>query len=195
VVVARQETLSQEKPVDIVRRLFGPEHGIGLDIPQRGASSKRPPPDFSGGRLKRTGRPLAEAAAVPRARARDRPSASRPGERPSSAALRRASRTGAKNLAISAYPYAFSRYLSRRSDESVETALPRRHCRSTRERDKAARPKWKPKRRLPPGSLLALASREADRLSPKHLVYQLYTRTLNRIAFGRFGRGIGVSTG
>jgi hypothetical protein len=54
VVVARQETLSQEKPVDIVRRLFGPEHGIGLDIPQRGASSKRPPPDFSGGRLNRS---------------------------------------------------------------------------------------------------------------------------------------------
>lgn len=45
--VARQATAPQEHPVDIARRLFGPEHGVELEIPPRGAAPGRPPPDFS----------------------------------------------------------------------------------------------------------------------------------------------------
>jgi plasmid stability protein len=41
--VALQETASQENLVDLARRLFGPEHGIDLDIPPRGAAPQRPP--------------------------------------------------------------------------------------------------------------------------------------------------------
>ena len=47
--VARQEQeASGESLVEIARRLFGPEHGVDLDIPPRGSAPSRPPPDFSG---------------------------------------------------------------------------------------------------------------------------------------------------
>ena len=34
--------------VDLARRLFGPEHGVDLDIPPRASDLEREPPDFSG---------------------------------------------------------------------------------------------------------------------------------------------------
>lgn len=37
----------EEHIVDISRRLFGPKHGVDLDIPPRGSAPERPPPDFS----------------------------------------------------------------------------------------------------------------------------------------------------
>jgi antitoxin FitA len=42
-----QEKAPRENLVDIARRLFGPEHGIALDIPPRGGSPISPPPDFA----------------------------------------------------------------------------------------------------------------------------------------------------
>lgn len=48
--VALHETTSQENLVDLAQRLFGPEHGIDLDIPPRGAAPRRPPLEFSDGR-------------------------------------------------------------------------------------------------------------------------------------------------
>lgn len=49
VAVARQDAPEQqEKLGDIARRLFGPEGGVDLDIPPRGSTPSRPPPDFSG---------------------------------------------------------------------------------------------------------------------------------------------------
>ena len=45
--VARQEAAPRENLVDIARRLFGPEHGIELDIPPRGTEPERPAPAFS----------------------------------------------------------------------------------------------------------------------------------------------------
>jgi plasmid stability protein len=45
--VAQRATTPQEHPVDIARRLFGPKHGVELDIPRRGAAPGRAPPDFS----------------------------------------------------------------------------------------------------------------------------------------------------
>ena len=47
IAVARQATAPQEHPVDVARRLFGPEHGVDLDLPLRGAGPERAPPDFS----------------------------------------------------------------------------------------------------------------------------------------------------
>ena len=44
--VARQGTEPRENIVDIARRLFGPEHGIELDIPPRGRAPETPPPEF-----------------------------------------------------------------------------------------------------------------------------------------------------
>ena len=47
--VARQdEPRNEESLTDIARRLFGPEHGVELDIPPRDATQDRPPLDFSG---------------------------------------------------------------------------------------------------------------------------------------------------
>ena len=48
--LARQESKpdTQENLADIARRLFGPQHGVDLDIPPRRAAEDRPPPDFSG---------------------------------------------------------------------------------------------------------------------------------------------------
>lgn len=37
----------REHLVDAAERLFGPEHGIDLDIPPRGSAPSRPSPDFS----------------------------------------------------------------------------------------------------------------------------------------------------
>jgi len=37
----------EEHVVDTARRLFGPKHGVDLDIPPRGGAPERPPPDFS----------------------------------------------------------------------------------------------------------------------------------------------------
>lgn len=37
-----------EHIVDLALRLFGPKHGVKLDIPQRGTAPGRLPPDFSG---------------------------------------------------------------------------------------------------------------------------------------------------
>jgi plasmid stability protein len=45
--VAQNATVPQEHPVDVARRLFGPQGGVELDIPQRGAAPGRVPPDFS----------------------------------------------------------------------------------------------------------------------------------------------------
>lgn len=42
------EPEQQEHPVDVFLRLFGPEHGIDLDLPPRSADVDRPPLDFSG---------------------------------------------------------------------------------------------------------------------------------------------------
>ena len=45
--VARQEASPREHLVDLARHLFGPEHGVDLDIPPRGSLPGRSPPDFS----------------------------------------------------------------------------------------------------------------------------------------------------
>jgi len=45
--VAQQAIVPQEHLVDVARRLFGPKHGVELDIPPRGAAPGRAPPDFS----------------------------------------------------------------------------------------------------------------------------------------------------
>lgn len=45
--VARQEVEPGENLIELARRLFGPEHGVDLDIPPRGDAPNRPPPDFS----------------------------------------------------------------------------------------------------------------------------------------------------
>jgi plasmid stability protein len=37
-----------ENLMDIARRIFGPERGVDLDLPSRGADASRLPPDFSG---------------------------------------------------------------------------------------------------------------------------------------------------
>jgi antitoxin FitA len=37
----------EENVVDMARRLFGPKHGVDLDIPSRGNAPQRPPPDFA----------------------------------------------------------------------------------------------------------------------------------------------------
>lgn len=48
--VARQdEPRNEESLTDLARRLFGPEHGVDLDMPPRDATQERRPPfDFSG---------------------------------------------------------------------------------------------------------------------------------------------------
>ena len=46
--VARQETPPRENLGALARRLFGPEHGADLDLPPRGNTMGRSPPDFSG---------------------------------------------------------------------------------------------------------------------------------------------------
>jgi hypothetical protein len=43
----RPAKMPREHLVDIARRLFGPEHGIELDIPPRGTEPERPAPAFS----------------------------------------------------------------------------------------------------------------------------------------------------
>jgi plasmid stability protein len=45
--VSRQEPAPREHLVDIAQRLFGPEHGVELDIPPRGGPPTSPPPDFA----------------------------------------------------------------------------------------------------------------------------------------------------
>lgn len=45
--VAQQATAPLEHPVDVARRLFGPEHGVDLEIPPRGTAPGRAPPNFS----------------------------------------------------------------------------------------------------------------------------------------------------
>jgi antitoxin FitA len=37
----------EEHIVDVALRLFGPKHGVKLDIPPRSSELERPPPDFS----------------------------------------------------------------------------------------------------------------------------------------------------
>jgi len=46
--LARQAAAPRENVVDIARRLFGPRHGVELDIPPRGRAPRRTSPDFSG---------------------------------------------------------------------------------------------------------------------------------------------------
>jgi plasmid stability protein len=48
IAVARQEAPRRESLTAVARRLFGPEHGVDLDIPPRGSAPSRVPPDFSG---------------------------------------------------------------------------------------------------------------------------------------------------
>ncbi len=45
--VAQQATARRKHPVDVALRLFGPKHGVVLDIPPRGVAPGRAPPDFS----------------------------------------------------------------------------------------------------------------------------------------------------
>jgi plasmid stability protein len=51
--VARQHAPGRENLVAVARRLFGPEHGVELEIPPRGSAPERRSPDFS--RLERPG--------------------------------------------------------------------------------------------------------------------------------------------
>lgn len=47
--LARGEPEAQaEDLVSLAARLFGPEHGVALDLPPRDRSQDRAPPDFSG---------------------------------------------------------------------------------------------------------------------------------------------------
>lgn len=46
--VARQAAATRENVVDIARRLFGPRHGVELDIPPRGSAPRRKSIDFCG---------------------------------------------------------------------------------------------------------------------------------------------------
>ena len=46
--VARQLAPPRENLVALANRLFGSEHGVDLDIPPRGSTPEREPPDFSG---------------------------------------------------------------------------------------------------------------------------------------------------
>jgi plasmid stability protein len=46
--VARQEVPARESLVTLAKRLFGPEYGVDLDIPSRGAAPESVPPNFSG---------------------------------------------------------------------------------------------------------------------------------------------------
>jgi len=46
--VARREAPQRESLTALARRLFGPEHGVDLDIPPRDSVPDRAPPDFSG---------------------------------------------------------------------------------------------------------------------------------------------------
>lgn len=48
-----QKMVRAEHPLEIADRLFGPEHGVELAVPRRGAGPSRPPPDFT--KLKRDG--------------------------------------------------------------------------------------------------------------------------------------------
>lgn len=46
--LARGEPETQaEDLVSLATRLFGPEHGVELNLPPRDAAQDRPPPDFS----------------------------------------------------------------------------------------------------------------------------------------------------
>jgi antitoxin FitA len=45
--VARQEAPAKESLAGLAKRLFGPEHGVDLDIPPRGLAPRSVPPDFS----------------------------------------------------------------------------------------------------------------------------------------------------
>ena len=46
--LARQETaLRQRDVVALAEELFGPDHGVVLDLPSRDRSQDRPPPDFT----------------------------------------------------------------------------------------------------------------------------------------------------
>lgn len=45
--IAYPETEPGDSLVELARRLFGPEHGIDLDIPPRGEAPEGGPPDFS----------------------------------------------------------------------------------------------------------------------------------------------------
>jgi len=44
--VSRQDASTRENLGALARRLFGPEHGAGLDIPPRGSAPGSIPPDF-----------------------------------------------------------------------------------------------------------------------------------------------------
>ena len=47
VALAREAASPGKNIADVARELFGPEHGFDLDIPPRGSTPNRPPPDFS----------------------------------------------------------------------------------------------------------------------------------------------------
>jgi plasmid stability protein len=46
--VAHQDAAPEETLADLALRLFGPAHGVELDLQPRSAADDRPPPDFSG---------------------------------------------------------------------------------------------------------------------------------------------------
>jgi plasmid stability protein len=45
---ADQVSAPEETLADLALRLFGPAHGVELELPPRRAADDRPPPDFSG---------------------------------------------------------------------------------------------------------------------------------------------------
>jgi plasmid stability protein len=45
--VARQEAPPRENLAVLAQRLFGPDHGVDIDLPPRGAAPASLPPDFS----------------------------------------------------------------------------------------------------------------------------------------------------
>lgn len=45
--IARDTGVPAESLLAVVTRLFGPEHGIDLDLPRRGGEAQRASPDFA----------------------------------------------------------------------------------------------------------------------------------------------------
>jgi plasmid stability protein len=45
--VARDQEPPRENIASIAQRLFGPAHGVDLEIPRRGSAPRRDPPDFA----------------------------------------------------------------------------------------------------------------------------------------------------
>jgi len=46
--MARRQMTARENLASLARRLFGPEHGVDLEVPPRGSAPERNSPDFFG---------------------------------------------------------------------------------------------------------------------------------------------------